>query len=191
MVAFEFTEDVGSPIGYEHLGYHMVFDVKITLDWKYRLVADGQRVEEQPKDHTYSSIPSRETVRMFFLLAALNDCDVMAADIQNVYLTAPITKKYWIKCGPDFWSNQGKTAKVVRAHYGLPVAGAAFRSYLGSNLRTLLYASMKADPGLWMRPAVKPDRTEYYEYLLAYLDDMYFIPRLDIVGYRSHISVAI
>ena len=172
MVAFEFTEDGGAPIGYEHLGYHMVFDVKITLDRKCRLVADGQRVEEQPREHTYSSVPSRDTVRMFFLLAALNDCDVMAADIQNAYLTAPITEKYWIKCGPEFGSNQGKTAKVVRALYGLPVAGAAFRSYLGSNLRTLGYAPMKADPDLWMRPAVKPDGTEYYEYLLAYVDDL-------------------
>ena len=54
----------------------------------------------------------------------------------------------------------------------LLVAGVAFRSYLGSNLRTLGYAPMKADPDLWMRSAVKPDGTEYYEYLLAYVDDL-------------------
>ena len=29
---------------------------------------------------------------------------------------------------------------------------------------------MKADPDLWMRPAVKPDGTKYYEYPLAYVD---------------------
>ena len=83
MVAFEFTEDGGSPIGNEHLGYHMVFNVKITLDWKCGLVADGQKVEEQVKENTYSSVPSRDTIKLFFLLGALNDCDVMAADIQN------------------------------------------------------------------------------------------------------------
>ena len=63
-------------------------------------------------------------------------------------------------------------AKVVRALYGLPVAGAAFRSCLGSNLRTLEYFPMKADPDLWMKPAVKSDGTEYYEYLLAYVDNL-------------------
>jgi len=31
---------------------------------------------------------------------------------------------------------------------------------------------MKADPDLWMRPAVKPDGTKYYDYLLAYIDDL-------------------
>ena len=172
MVAFEFTENGKVPVGHEFLGYHMVFDVKITLDRKCRLVADGHRVEEQPKENTYSSVPSRDTVRLFFLLAALNDCDVMAADIQNAYLTAPIAEKYYIKCGPEFGSNEGKTAKVVRALYGIPVAGATFRSYLGQKLRSLGYLPMKADPDLWMRPAVKPDGTKYYEYLLAYVDDL-------------------
>ena len=172
LVAFEYTEDGGAPVGHEYLDYHMVFDIKITLDRKCRLVADGQKVEEQPRENTYSSVPSRDSVRMFFLLAALNDCDVKAADIQNAYLTAPITEKYWVKCGPEFGSNEGKTAKVVRELYGLPVAGAAFRSYLGSKLRTLGYVPMKADPDLWMRPAVKPDGTRYYEYLLAYVDDL-------------------
>ena len=31
---------------------------------------------------------------------------------------------------------------------------------------------MKADPDLWMRPAVKPDGTKYYEYMLAHVDDL-------------------
>jgi len=132
LVAFEYTEDGGAPVGHEYLDYHMVFDIKITLDQKCCLVADDQKVEEQPRENTYSSVPSRDSVRMFFLLAALNNCDVKAEDIQNAYLTAPITEKYWVKCGPEFGSNEGKTAKVVWALYSLPVAGAAFRSYLGS-----------------------------------------------------------
>ena len=31
---------------------------------------------------------------------------------------------------------------------------------------------MKADPELWMRPAVKLDGTKYYEYMLAHVDDL-------------------
>ena len=172
MVAFEVTEDGAAPIGYERLSYHMVFDVKITLDRKARLVADGQRVEEQPKENTFSSVPSRDTIRIFFLLAALNGCDVMAADIQNAYLTAPLKEKYYIICGTEFGNNKGKKAIVVRALYGLPVAGATFRAFLGQQLRKLGYTPMKADPDLWMRPAVKPNGDKYYEYLLAYVDDL-------------------
>ena len=57
--------DGGAPIGYELLGYHWIFDIKITLDRKARLVADGQRVEEQPRENTYSSVPSRDTIYVF------------------------------------------------------------------------------------------------------------------------------
>ena len=53
---------------------------EITSDRKCRLVANGHCVNEQPKEKNYSSVPSRETVRLFFILAATNDCDVMAAD---------------------------------------------------------------------------------------------------------------
>ena len=108
LVVFEYTEDGGAPVGHEYLDCHMVFDIKITLDRKFWLVADGQNVEEQPRENTFSSVPSWDSVRMFFPLAALNDCDVKAIDIQKTYLTAPITKKYWVKCGPEFGSNEGR-----------------------------------------------------------------------------------
>ena len=93
---------------------------------------------------------------------------------QNPVNCSNYQKVLGVKCGPKFGSNKLKTAKVIRALYGLPVAGAAFRSYLSSKLRTLGCIPLKADPDLWMKPAaVKPDGTEYYEYLFAYVDDLY------------------
>ena len=80
-----------------------------------------------PKQLTYSSVPSRDSIRTFFLLAALNDLDVLAADIQNAYLSAPITEKYYVMTGDEFpLELQNRPAKVVRALYGLPVAGKTF-----------------------------------------------------------------
>ena len=38
---------------------------------------------------TYASVVSRESVRIALTLAALNDLEVKAANIQNSYLTAP------------------------------------------------------------------------------------------------------
>jgi hypothetical protein len=35
-------------------------------------------------------------------LYALNDLDVKMADIENAYLTAPITEKVWTVLGPEF-----------------------------------------------------------------------------------------
>ncbi len=34
------------------------------------------------------------------------------------------------------------------------------------------FTSSLADPDVWFRPAVKPDGFQYYEYVLAYVDDI-------------------
>jgi len=157
---------------YLPLSVHLVFDIKLDLTRKVRLVADGHKTEDQEPEHTFSSVVSRDSVRIFFLLAALNDLDVLSADIQNAYLTAPLTReKYYIKAGPEFGSDEGRIAKVVRALYGLKSAGQSFRLYLASTLKDLGFKSCRADPDVWLRPQRKADGTKYYEYMLCYVDD--------------------
>ena len=56
---------------------------------------EGGHVTDPPALMTYSSVVSREMVRIALLLAALNDLDVCAADICNAYLNAPWREKVW------------------------------------------------------------------------------------------------
>ena len=173
MVAFEFNDEDKIPIAHCALGVHMVFDVKITLQRKARLVADGHKVPQIAKESTYSTVPTRDSIRIFFLIAALNDLDVLSADIQNAYLTAPITEKYWVMAGDEFpLAFRGRPCKVVRALYGLPVAGFSFRSFLSKNLKELGYVPTKGDADVYIRPAVKSNGERYYEYMIAYVDDI-------------------
>jgi len=37
------------------------------------------------------------------------------------------------------------------------------------------FMSCLGDPNVWMRPAMKPDGTPYYEYILCYVDDVLII----------------
>jgi hypothetical protein len=37
------------------------------------------------------------------------------ADIENAYLTSPITEKFWTVLGPEFGYDAGKRALIVRA----------------------------------------------------------------------------
>jgi hypothetical protein len=60
--------------------------------FKSRMVAGGHMVEAPPF-LTYASVVSRDTVRIALLMAALHDLDVKAADVENAYLTAPISEK--------------------------------------------------------------------------------------------------
>ena len=67
---------------------------------KIKRVAGGHRTNP-PTESTYSGVVSRESVRIAFTLAALNDLDIFAADIQNAYLTAPCGEKIIFTCGPE------------------------------------------------------------------------------------------
>ena len=69
MITFEFNDGDKVPIGHEKISVHMVFDVKITLVRKARLVADGHKVPEISKEHTYSSVPSRDSVSFFIAVS--------------------------------------------------------------------------------------------------------------------------
>ena len=62
-VAFKTLDsDANLPVGYEHVGTHVVFDAKMgTLKRKARLVADGH-LTETPPTMTHASAVSRESV---------------------------------------------------------------------------------------------------------------------------------
>ena len=175
--AFEFNDnDIVPGEDYTTITTHMVFDVKLgTLTRKARLCADGHKMPTLPKESTYSSVPSRYSARILFLLAALNWLYILSADIQNAYLTVPLIEKYYtiVRLEDGFSPHlAGRICKIVRALYGLPIAGASFRAYLTKDLRSLGYVSCKADPDVHMRRVVKEDGTEYWEYLIAYVDDL-------------------
>jgi hypothetical protein len=68
---------------------------------------------------------------LFFLIAALNDMDVLACDIQNAYLNAPTKEKVWFCGGKEIMGpDEGKVIIIVRALYGLKSSGACFWDHL-------------------------------------------------------------
>jgi hypothetical protein len=173
-VAFEvYNGRIEDLVGYERITCHIIFDVKLSEGFrrKARFVADGHKVETPPTI-SYSSVVSRDSVRICLMLAALNEIKVMCVDIQNAYLTAPNREKVYIKAGPEFGSKEGLWMLVVRALYGLRGAGASFRAYLATKLEQMGFAPCVADPDVWMRPAIKGNGNEYYEYILCYVDDI-------------------
>jgi hypothetical protein len=172
-VAFKFL-DTGErvPIGYKWIKCHLIFDVKMDFTRKARYVAGGH-MTDPPATLTYSSVVSRDSVRIAFMLAALNDVDLLAADIGNAYLNAPTRERVYTTAGLEFGAElQGQSVLIVRALYGLKSCGAAWRAHLAGTLQSLGFNSCLADPDVWFRAATKPDGFEYYEYLLVYVDDL-------------------
>jgi hypothetical protein len=80
-VAFRFLEEGQQvPVGSTWIPFHMIFDVKCDLTRKARFVAGGHWTQASSQ-LTYSSVVTRESVRIAFLIAALNELDILAVDI--------------------------------------------------------------------------------------------------------------
>jgi hypothetical protein len=130
-IAFKILNgEESAPPTYQEIRCHMIFDVKMEDFRRNARFVSGGNTTDTPHAMTYASVVSRESVRISLTLAALNDVDVKMADIENEYLTAPITEKVWTVLGPEFGDDTRKCALIVRALYGLKSAGAAFRNHL-------------------------------------------------------------
>ena len=135
------------------------------------MVADGHKTDT-PRLVTYSSVVSRDSVRICLLLAALNDLDVLSRDIENAYLTAPCREKCWTIGGKEFGPDEGKPFIITKTLYGLKSSDAAFRALLAETLDDMGFRSSHADPDVWLHLAVNPDGEKYYEYVLVYVNDI-------------------
>ena len=86
-------------IGYQQITGHIIFDVKLGEGFrrKARFVGDGHKTRT-PSSVTYSSVVSRDSVRIMLMIAALNNLEIEGADIENAYSTVPYREKVWIIC---------------------------------------------------------------------------------------------
>jgi hypothetical protein len=161
------------PPTYQEIQCHMIFDVKMEdFRQKERFVGGGHTTDT-PYAMTYTSVVSRESVRIALTLAALNDLDVKMAGIHNDYLTPPVMEMVWTELGPEFVDDAGKRALIVRALYGLKSNGAAFRNHLAECMNHLGWSLCCADRDLWMKAETHPyDGVLYRAYILIYVDDI-------------------
>jgi hypothetical protein len=174
---FEFRESGElAPVGSTHIDLTCVFDVKMDFTRKARICARGDQTDT-PASITYASVVTRESIRIGLLVAALNDLDIMSADVAGAYLNADCPEKVHIICGPEFGSEyMGRIAVIKKALYGLRSSGFAWRSLCAQTLREHMgFTPCRADNDVWMRPAFKLNGEPYYEYIFVYTDDIMVI----------------
>ena len=85
-------------VGFTEIACHMVFDVKMNFTWKVRFV-EGGHLTDDTTTITYSSVVSRDSVRIALTIAELNGLAVMCCDVGNAYLNAPCREKVWFLGG--------------------------------------------------------------------------------------------
>ena len=117
------------PPGYEFSCTNIVFDIKMDFTRKARFVADGSTTEV-PSEFTFASVVSRDSVWLALLYVALNDLDILSADVAATYLNAPVGEKVYFRCGAEFGNLAGRYALLTKALYGLKTSAAARRNHL-------------------------------------------------------------
>ena len=155
-----------SMIGFQEIRCHFIFDIKMDFTRKARFVTGGHTTDT-PLLITYSSVVSRDSVQLAFLIAGLNDLDVLARDVTNAYLNASCREKIWFQGGIETGEDHGKVLIVTRSLYGLKSSGAAWRADLAATLRNLKFTSLQADPDVLIRSSGM-----YYDMVLVYVDDI-------------------
>jgi len=65
----------------------MIFDLKLYSKRQAKLVAGGHMTNTLT-ELTYSSVVSRDSIRICFIIAALNDLDIQMTDVVYAYLNA-------------------------------------------------------------------------------------------------------
>ena len=169
-VAFDVREDGKVPVGYKEIRCHLVSDIRSDGLARKARFCTSDHLLDRPKGST-TRVLSRDFVHSFFWLTALNDVDVLACDVQNACVNVETKEKVWFRGGLELCPDKGKVVVIVRALYSLESSSVRRREYMARMLRVAGFESCKADPDLWLRPAVEPDGMKIYEYVMCYRDD--------------------
>ena len=176
-IDFKFLDDgTPPPPGYKQIHCFIIFDVKMDLTRKARFVAGGHLTNPQTS-MTYASVISRESVRITFLLAALNNLEILAGGIGNAYLNAITTEIIYYRAGNEWGSMiKGRGIVIVRALYGLKTSANAWRTHICSTLQTKMeFKSSLADNDVWLKQDMRSNGSSYYTYILVYTDDILIV----------------
>ena len=87
--------------GFQFAPLRMVFDVKVDLRRKSRLVIGGHVVDSSGHN-VYASTMKSVSARILMKITATNHLDVMMGDIGNAYLNVNTEEKIYIHARPDF-----------------------------------------------------------------------------------------
>ena len=112
---------------------------------------------------TYSSLVSRDSIGIAFLVVVLHDLEVLLADVQDAYLNAPTKEKVCTTAGLEFGrENTGHPVLSIRALHGLKSSGVRWKNPLAQTLRDGDFESTDGGPDVWMKPQTKPNGEKYY-----------------------------
>ena len=94
-------------IGFQEIEFYLIFDAKMDFTRKARFVAGGHTTKA-PSSITYLSVVLRDSVRLAFVITALNGLDIMSCDLENAHINATNRENIWFEGGIECGEDKGK-----------------------------------------------------------------------------------
>jgi len=134
---------------YKYITTHMIFNIKMDRKFtrKARLITNGHKIDV-PTSITYSSVISRDSIRICLIATLLNGLNMFVCDIGNTYLNANCWEKLWTVIGAKFSSNKGTVIIISRVLHSLKSSRAAWRTKLSQTMYGIGYKLLQADPDI-------------------------------------------
>ena len=113
-------------------------------------MADGSMMEI-PSEFTVASVVSWDSIWLALLYVALNDLNILSADVAVAYLNAPVREKVYFRCGTGFGNLAVHCGLLTKALYGLKTSAKAWRNHLAHVLEQKMgFTPCQVDPNVWM-----------------------------------------
>ena len=124
--------------GFRFARLRIIFDVKVDLRRKSRLVIGGNIVDSSGNE-VYASTIKSVSSRILITIAAANNLDVMTGNIGNTYLNVNTQENIYICASTEFElvfiMAEGTFLEVIKALYGLPTSGNRWHARLSNTMR--------------------------------------------------------
>ena len=107
---------------------------------------------------------TQDSMQIAFTIAALNDLEHLAVDMQNAYLKAPIKECCSMTAGLEWGtSNLNQPILIFHTVYGLKSSASRWREHISSTLHDMGFESCSADADVWLKLNVcLTDGFKYY-----------------------------
>ena len=159
--------------GFQFALLRMIFDVKVDLRRKARIVIGGHVVDSS-RNKVYPSTMKSVSARILMKILAENNLDVMTGDIGNAYLNTNTQENIYTHAGTEFElvgiMSEGNLLEVIKALYGLPTSRNRWHAHLSHNLREMGLKPTRFDPYVWIR-----GREGGYDYTGMHTNDVLIV----------------
>ena len=151
---------------------NMIFDIHINNFKRKSWYVAGKHMTKNPSYITYGRVVSRERFCIALMMVALNVLDVFCKWFEKWIFAGASDQEYLDYMWAWVCSRQCQESHYLSSALRDQVRRICIKNHVDKCMSDLDYYSWKEDPDVWMRACTNPDRNNFYEYILFYVDNV-------------------